>query len=73
MSSATFNRWHKKIIGKSPKQHLKEYRLKRAKEMILLNYGSISEIAFKTGFGSLSYFSTVYTENFGVNPSDDFP
>lgn len=73
MSSSTFNRWHKKIVGKSPNQYIKEYRLNRAKEMIQLNYGSVSEIAFKTGFSSLSYFSTVYTDFFGINPSDDYP
>lgn len=73
MSVSTFNRWHKRILGKSPNQYMKEYRLNRAKEMIRINYGSISEIAHKTGFGSLSYFSTVYTDFFGQNPSHDFP
>ncbi len=72
MSVSTFNRWHKKIIKSSPNQYLKEYRLSRAKEMIQLNYGNVSEIAFKTGFSSLSYFSTVYTDFFGVNPSEDY-
>jgi len=73
MSISTFSRWHKKIIKSSPNQYLKEYRLNRAKEMIQLNYGNVSEIALKTGFSSLSYFSTVYTDFFGINPSDDYP
>ena len=73
MSSSTFSRKLQKIAGKSPAAYLKEYRLKQAREMIRLNYGNVSEIAFKTGFASPSYFSTVYTEFFGTNPSNDFP
>jgi DNA-binding response OmpR family regulator len=72
MSLSTFNRRIKNVIGKSPNQYLREFRLKRARAMIRLNYGNLSEIAGKTGFSSLSYFSTSYKQYFGENPKDAF-
>lgn len=73
MSHSTFNRRLKKLTGKSPNQYTKEFRLQKARRMILMNYGNVSEIAFKTGFGSLAYFSSQYKTHFGSNPSGDFP
>lgn len=70
VSSATLNRKIKKITGKSPNVVIKEFRLKRAKDMIQLNYGSLSEIAAKTGFNSLSYFSSSYKDFFGCSPNE---
>jgi len=72
MSTSTFQRKIKCIINKTPNQFIKEYRLKRAKSMIQLNYGTLSEIAFKTGFTSLSYFSASYKNFFGHNPKADY-
>ena len=71
MSLSTFNRRLQKITGKSPNQYLKEFRLNRAKEMIQLNYGNISEIANKTGYSSIAYFSSSYKDFFGNNPTED--
>lgn len=73
MSPSTFQRRVKKITGKSPIQVINEYKLKRAHNMIQINYGNLSEIASRSGFNSLSYFSTSYKEYFGKNPSEDFP
>lgn len=71
MSLSTFNRRLQKVTEKSPNQYVKEYRLKKAQQMIRLKYGNISEIANKTGFGSPAYFSSSYKEFFGKNPTDE--
>ena len=73
MSSSSLTRKIKQITNKTPNQYLKEFRLNRAKEMIQLKYGNLSEVAAKTGFSSLSYFSTCYKEHFGSNPKEDLP
>lgn len=73
MSPSTLQRKIKKITGLSPIKYINEYRLKKAKSMIKINYGNLSEIAEKTGFGSISYFSTSYKNFFGNNPKSDFP
>lgn len=71
MSPATFNRKLKAHLGTTPNQYSKEFKLNRAKEMIQLNFGSISEIAVKTGFHNQAYFSTLYKDYFGHSPSEE--
>lgn len=73
MSSSTLQRRVQKIIGQPTVQVIKEYKLVRAQRMIKANYGTLSEIAFKTGFKSLAYFSTSYKEHFGHSPKEDLP
>ncbi|MFY7733547.1 MAG: response regulator transcription factor [Bacteroidia bacterium] len=63
---------HKKIkiiTNKSTNQFVREYRLEKAQQMIKSNHASISEIAFSTGFASVSYFSKSYKSYFGYNPT----
>ena len=71
MSLSTFSRRLKKLTGLAPNQFMKEFRLKKAKDMIGVDYGTLSEIATKTGFSTLSYFSQSYKEYFGKNPSEN--
>ena len=71
MSPATFNRTVKRKTGKSPARYLKEYRLNRAKELLINNAGNVSEIAYQTGFSSLSYFSTEFKKAFSFSPSEE--
>ena len=73
MSPSTLQRRVQKIIGKPTVQVIKEYKLTRAQRMVKANYGTLSEIAFKTGFKSLAYFSASYKEHFGNNPKEDLP
>jgi AraC-like DNA-binding protein len=43
--------------------------LKKAAELLVTSDMNITEIADRVGFGSLSYFTTSFTEYFGINPS----
>ena len=70
MSLSTFSRKLKKASGKVPNQYIRTFRLERARQMMHVGYGNLSEIAAASGFSSLSYFSTCYKEHFGVSPSD---
>jgi len=58
------------LTGKSPNTFLKEYRLNKALKLLNDRTANISEIAFETGFGSLSYFSRCFQIRFGLLPSD---
>ena len=73
MSPSTLQRRVKKLTGKPTVQLIKEYKLKKAKEMIRANYGTLSEIAYKAGFNSLAYFSTSYKDFFGKTPKEHLP
>ena len=72
ISSSTLQKKVKKTTKKSVSQFIREYRLKRARDLILLSNESLKQIAHLTGFGSQSYFSICYKEFFGHSPSADF-
>jgi AraC-like DNA-binding protein len=58
------------LTGKSPNSFLKEYRLNRALEKINKNLNTISEIAYETGFNSLSYFSKCFSKRYDLLPTE---
>ncbi len=57
------------LAGKSPNTFVREYRLRRALQLLGKNEGNISEIAFETGFTSPSYFSKCFQKQYGYSPS----
>ncbi len=68
LSASSIHKKIKAIAGKSTNQFIREYRLEHAKKMLESQHASVSEIAFKSGFNSLSYFSRSYKEYFGMPP-----
>jgi AraC-like DNA-binding protein len=69
MSRAQLLRRLKSLTGNSPGFHIKTMRLEKAKELLETSDLSVSEAAFKTGFGTLSNFSKVFSEKYGMTPS----
>jgi AraC-like DNA-binding protein len=57
------------VSGQSVKEFIRIIRLKKAAELILMKENNITEIAYAVGFNSLSYFTTSFTEYFGMNPT----
>jgi len=57
------------LLGLSPANFLKEYRLDKALGLIRNEHLNISEVAFSSGFNSLSYFSKCFRKHFGQLPS----
>ncbi len=60
----------KALTNQSATEFIRSIRLKRAASLILQNAGSISEVAYQTGFNNHSYFSKCFKEQFGVNPNE---
>ncbi len=69
LSSSQFYRRLKFLTGKSPSVFLRDYRLKRAINMLHYRKGNITEVAKKTGFNSLAYFSKCFKDSFHILPS----
>ncbi len=59
----------KKYYGVSPNEYLNEIRIERAKYMLMATEKSVSEIALTCGFGSQTYFSSVFKKQTGSTPS----
>jgi len=58
------------LTGYSPNNLIREIRLKNALKLIEIQKGSISEIAYESGFNNPSYFSKCFNKKFGILPSD---
>lgn len=64
---------HRKLIAlldQSPSDLIRQTRLLRAKELLQKKAFTPSEVAFKVGFNSHTYFSKCFKEEFGVSPSE---
>lgn len=69
LSKSQLNRRLKSITGKSPSQFIREYRLKKAFELLKNDKATAAEVAYQVGFGSPSYFSTCFSDFYGYPPS----
>jgi transcriptional regulator GlxA family with amidase domain len=64
---------HRKLValtGQPPSEVLRNTRLLRAKELLTKKAASPSEVAYKVGFNSHTYFSKCFKDEFGMSPSD---
>ncbi|MCJ7690076.1 MAG: helix-turn-helix domain-containing protein [Clostridiaceae bacterium] len=58
------------ITGISLNQYIKETRLKEAAKLILNSNDTASEISYKVGFSSPSYFNKCFSKYYGVTPGE---
>jgi len=70
LSRSTLHRKLIKLTGKSPSDLIKEKRLIRARKMLENDVATASEIAYKVGFSSPSYFNKVFKNYFQLSPGD---
>lgn len=70
LSHMHFIRKVKQLTGKKPIDLLKSFRLKRAKDLLLQNKLTISEIAYKVGYDLPNSFSRAFKKEFGVSPKE---
>ena len=60
----------KGLTGENPGVFFKRYKLNRAADLLKEGKHNMSEIAWMTGFNTLSHFSTSFKKQFGVPPSE---
>lgn len=77
INRASLNRKLHVICQKSISQFIREIRLQRSMELLQQGSATASEVAYKVGFGSPTYFNTCFHEYFGYPPGEvkrkDFP
>ena len=70
LSRSQLHRKLKALTGQSPNELIRNYRLERALQLLQNHSGSISEIAFQTGFSSPAYFSKCFSDRYGKAPGE---
>jgi ligand-binding sensor domain-containing protein/AraC-like DNA-binding protein len=70
MSRVHLNRKLKETISLSPGTFIKSIRLKQAAYLLVNNKVNISEVAYKVGFSTHSYFSSTFKDYFGLPPKE---
>ncbi|CAM4224155.1 hybrid sensor histidine kinase/response regulator transcription factor [Zobellia nedashkovskayae] len=70
LSRSQLYRKIKALTGYSANEFLRKIRLEKAKQMIENGNESISEVCFKVGFSSPSYFTKCFKAQFGFLPTE---
>jgi AraC-like DNA-binding protein len=68
ISSRAFSDCFKEVYGKTYYSFVKEFRIKRAAELLCATDKSIGEIAITVGYQNASKFSRAFSDIIGVNP-----
>jgi signal transduction histidine kinase/ligand-binding sensor domain-containing protein/DNA-binding response OmpR family regulator len=71
MEASVLHRKLKALINQSPGDFIRTMRMKRAAQLLADKSISISEVAYKVGFGNnTNYFSTAFRKHFGKTPKE---
>ncbi|MFV8390764.1 substrate-binding domain-containing protein [Flavobacterium sp. LB1P71] len=60
----------KAVLGIGVGDYVNNFRLEKAKELLMTTTMNISEIAYSCGFASPNYFSTTFKTKYGIPPKD---
>ena len=68
MSRASFARVFQEVLGDSPMRYLTEWRMTVARDLLLTQDVSITEVADRVGYASLYAFATAFRRHYGQPP-----
>lgn len=69
LSVSSFKREFTKLYNDSPASYIKNKRLEKAAELLLITDNRITDIAFDCGFNDLANFTRSFHEKFNVTPT----
>lgn len=69
LSLSSFKREFKRVYNDSPANYIRNKRLEKAAELLVISPERITDIAYDTGFNDLAHFSKCFQEKFGTSPS----
>ncbi len=70
LSRSQLNRKLQSITGKSTSKYIREFRLEKAMVLLQNNSATVSEIAYRVGFSSPTYFNTCFHDYYGYPPGE---
>jgi len=68
LSTVYFRKLFTDIFGVSPMTYIRDLRIKKAKEMLRSDFGSISDVAQSLGYASIYDFSRTFKKITGMSP-----
>ncbi len=71
MSRSAIHRRLSKLGKLNASHFIREVRLQKAREMLHNGFATASEVAYRVGFGSPTYFSKCYHEYYGYPPGEE--
>ena len=69
ISSDYLTRHFRMVLGVTPIEYIKTYRVAKASEILKTTKKSVSEISRATGFSDISHFSRQFKQVTGLTPS----
>ena len=69
LSEVYLRKLFSEIYGVSPMAYVKKLKIKKAKEMLESDFGSISDIAHSLGYSNIYDFSRDFKKQVGVSPT----
>ena len=69
LSTVYFRKLFTEVYGVSPMSFVKNVRIRKAKEMLRSDYGSITDIAVSLGYSNIYDFSRDFKKHVGVSPT----
>ena len=70
MSRSSLHRKLHKLLGISTSQFIREYSLKKALQILIKEDITASEVAYRVGFSSATYFNTCFKDYYGYPPGE---
>ena len=70
LSQHYFSDLIKKETGRKPKDHINDFVIEKAKNLLLCTENSVSEIAYDLGFNYPHYFSRLFKSKTGKTPNE---
>lgn len=70
LSPSRFTHLFKAELSISPQRYVRQYRMKRAEEMLASSFLTVKEIAGTLGFSDVSHFSRDFKKEYGMTPSE---
>jgi AraC-like DNA-binding protein len=68
ISRAKFFKKVKEITGVTPNEYIMSYRLERAAQLLIKEYGNVTQVGLAVGFENPNYFAKCFKEKFGKTP-----
>jgi len=57
-------------VGMPPHRYLTRLRVERARQLLEVSSLSVTQVAHRAGFGTVSHFSTVFRSHVGLSPTE---